>query len=53
MGIIRFETSELNISFPKKREKEGLLPINQKRIPVPLPKEETDFVEKMAKRLQR
>ena len=44
-----FETSELNISFPEKREKEAPLPINKKRIPVPLPEEETDFCRKWQK----
>ena len=44
-----FETSELNISFPEKREKEARLPINKKRIPVPLPEEETDFCRKWQK----
>ena len=49
MGIIGFETSELNISLKKKEGKRRRLPINQKRIPVPLPKEETDFCRKWKK----
>jgi len=38
-----FNTPNLDISFPEKREKEAPLPINKKRIPVPLPEEATDF----------
>ena len=41
-----FETSELNISFPEKRKQEYVLPIDEKRISVSLPKEETEFGKK-------
>ena len=44
-----FETSELNISFPEKREKKQRGLSIKKRIPVPLPEEETDFCRKWQK----